>query len=108
MQRPERPPTMDGTRKHADGDYGYPAPPDRAPVTVRVDLGQRGSWHVALPERGERLLCATLDEARRLASRYALRGEPCELVIRDAYHRVLERAVVGGEAGGTPAARPGT
>jgi hypothetical protein len=69
---------------------------------VRVDPNGRGSWHVALPEPGEHVLCATFDEARRLASRYASRGEPCELVVCDAYHRVLQREVVGGEAGTGP------
>jgi len=80
-------------RSHNDGGH----------LMVRVDLDGRGSWHVALPQRGEHVRCATLDEARRLASRYASREEPCELVIRDAYHRVLEREFVGGVPG-----RPGS
>jgi hypothetical protein len=37
----------------------------------------------------------TLDEARRVATAQAARLAPCELVVRDAYHRVLRREVLG-------------
>jgi hypothetical protein len=63
------------------------------PVSVHVDLGGRGAWEV-LPEGGERLTCATLTEAERIADRWAGEHRPCELVVRDAYHRVLRRELI--------------
>jgi hypothetical protein len=33
--------------------------------------------------------CETLDEARRVAYRQAAECLPCELVVHDAYHRVI-------------------
>jgi hypothetical protein len=44
--------------------------------------------------RGERVLCSTLDDAVRMGYRYASDGEGCELVVRDAYHRVLRHELV--------------
>ncbi len=64
------------------------------PTTVRVDIGVRGDWEVALPDRRERVTCATLEEARRVAYRCATHRRPCELIIRDAYHRVLQRQTI--------------
>ena len=64
-------------------------------ITVRVDLAGRGVWEVALPGRTTRLRCATLEEAKILAAHYASRRAPCELIVCDAYHRVLHRELLG-------------
>ena len=61
---------------------------------MRVDLAGRGVWEVALPGRGSRLRCATLEEAMLVASQYASRRRPCELIVCDAYHRVLRRELL--------------
>ena len=58
--------------------------------TVHVDLNGRGVWEVALPDQPDRVSCGTLEEASRLAHRCAAERRPCELVVRDAYHRVLD------------------
>ena len=63
-----------------------------------VDLGRRGKWEVALPDRRERVSCETLDEARQVAQRCAARVHPCQVIVYDAYHRVLDRQVIDGEA----------
>jgi hypothetical protein len=60
-----------------------------APTTIHVDGTARGAWEVVLPARGERVLCRTLDDAVRVGYRFAADGEGCELVVRDAYHRLL-------------------
>ncbi len=60
-----------------------------APTTVRVVPGRSGEWDVAVSDRDERLTCETLREARDLARRYAAHSQPCELIVHDAYHRVL-------------------
>lgn len=66
---------------------------ETVPVIVRVDLCVRGGWEVAPPGE-ERLTCATLGEAETIAHRWAGDHRPCELLIRDAYHRVLRRELV--------------
>jgi hypothetical protein len=64
------------------------------PTTVRVDISARGAWEVALPDQRERVTCDTLEEASRVAYRCATNRRPCELIIRDAYHRVLQRQLI--------------
>ena len=61
---------------------------------VRVDLGPRGAWEVVLPERVDRLRCKTLEEASRIAHRLAAARRPCELIVHDAYHRVVEHELI--------------
>ncbi len=69
-------------------------------ATVCVEFGRRGEWQVSLPDRRERLSCATLDEARRLAHRCAANVHPCQVIVYDAYRRVLDRQLIDGEAAG--------
>lgn len=58
-------------------------------LTIRVDFHARHGWEVELDDT--RIMCKTLDEARRTAFlKAAPRRRPCELVVRDAYHRVIE------------------
>ena len=64
------------------------------PTTVRVDISARGAWDVALSDRGDHITCETFEEASRVAYRYALDRRPCELIVCDAYHRVLQRELV--------------
>lgn len=65
--------------------------------TVRVQPDRRGRWEVMVPERRERVACETLDDATRVAYEYAGRRSPCELVVRDAYYRVLRSEIIGGK-----------
>ena len=62
--------------------------------TVRVLADHRGGWEIELPNRETHVSCATLDEARSLAYRYAAQARPCDLVVRDAYDRVLQHELV--------------
>jgi hypothetical protein len=64
---------------------------------VRVDPNRRGGWDVALPDSGEHLSCDTLNEARRVASGLAADHHPCQLIVYDAYHRVLHRELIDGD-----------
>lgn len=61
------------------------------PTTVRVDISARGAWEVALSDRRDHVRCETLEEASRVAYRFAMDQRPCELIVCDAYHRVLQR-----------------
>jgi hypothetical protein len=64
--------------------------PGASIVTVRVEHNGHGAWEIALPDQREPVTCATLEDARRIAYLCAAHRHPCELVVRDAYHRVLE------------------
>jgi hypothetical protein len=79
-------------------------PPTHArtnPITVRVELNPRGAWRVATPDEREWVTCETLDDARRVAYLRAADRRPCELIVLDAYHRVLEREFINGHLDST-------
>jgi len=61
---------------------------------VLVDRDWHGDWEVSLPDGRTCVTCETLDDARRLAYLHAARILPCELVIRDAYHRVVDHEII--------------
>jgi hypothetical protein len=65
-------------------------------TTVRVDISVRGVWEVALSDPGERVTCETLEEANRVAHRCATDRRPSELIVCDAYHRVVHRELING------------
>ena len=65
-------------------------------VTVRVQRTVRGRWEVVMPGRGEGIACETLDDARRVAYLAVAHTHPCELIVRDACHRVIERELIDG------------
>ncbi len=62
--------------------------------TVRVAATSRGTWEIALSGECDRVTCGTLEEARRVAYLCAAHQHPCELVVLDAYHRVLEDELI--------------
>jgi hypothetical protein len=65
-------------------------------TTVRVDISVRGAWEVALSDPGERVTCGTFEEASRVAYRCAAERRPSELIVCDAYHRVIHRELIDG------------
>jgi hypothetical protein len=67
-----------------------------SPVTVRVDRTRRGAWEVAMPDQGALVTCETLEDAERVAYLCAARRRPCQLIVCDAYHRVLHRLLIDG------------
>jgi len=73
------------------------SPTPASPATVNVDCTARGAWEVELPDRREHVKCETLDDAKRVAYLSATRRHPCELIVRDAYHRVLHRELIDGD-----------
>jgi hypothetical protein len=66
-------------------------------TTVNVECGRRGRWQVALPGRQQPVVCDTLDDAIRIGYSSARRQRGCELVVRDAYNRVVRREVIAGD-----------
>lgn len=65
-------------------------------VTVCVLHHPRGRWEVLAPDKRGRIPCETLEDARRLAYQSVARIGSCELVVRDAYNRVVERELIDG------------
>jgi hypothetical protein len=55
-----------------------------------VVRNSRGTWEIALSGEHDRVMCRTFEEARRMAYLCAAHEHPCELVVLDAYHRVLQ------------------
>jgi hypothetical protein len=72
---------------------------------VHVDLNSHGQWEVVFPEASERIRCQTLEAATSVAYLCAERSRPCELVVRDAYHRVLQRELIEDQSIGDPPGR---
>lgn len=73
-----------------------PPPRDRAraPTTVRMGRNGRGIWEIAMPDGRESFTCETFGDARRAAYLCATRACPCELIVRDAYGRVVQRELI--------------
>lgn len=61
---------------------------------VRVGRNRDGDWDIELPDQDGRASCETLEEAERVAHICAAYQQPCELVVCDAYHRVLRRELI--------------
>ncbi len=68
-----------------------------AEACVRVGLHRSGDWEIAFSGERERLRCRTLREAQRVANHCASQVGACELVVLDAYHRVLQHGFFTGE-----------
>ena len=64
---------------------------------IRVELNPRRGWEIVVPDEREPVLCATLEDARRVAYQCAAQRHQCELVVCDAYHRVLHRQVISND-----------
>ncbi len=62
--------------------------------TVSVGRNRDGSWEITLPAKHEPISYLTLDEARLEAYRLAAHWHPYEIVMCDAYHRVVHRKLI--------------
>lgn len=73
-----------------------------APITVCVLHHPRGRWEVLAPGRRGRISCETLEDARRIAYLSVAHARDCELIVRDAYNRVVEHEPIDGHPGAPP------
>lgn len=81
---PEAPPDNDGVPSEAT-----------EPRTVEV-LHIAGAWQVRVPDDGGPISFETLAEAQRIGRHWAVENPPSELIVRDAYHRVVIRKTFPG------------
>ena len=58
-------------------------------ITVLVEPNRGGAWELTVPDEHTRVVYPTLADAKRQARSIA-GTRPSELIIRDAYHRLLE------------------
>lgn len=63
---------------------------------MHVRQGSRGERKVLLPDQRETARLETLDDARRVAHLCAAHRHPCELIVQDAYRRVLQHEFIDG------------
>ena len=63
-------------------------------VVVQIDMLPRGAWEVKMSTKREGIVCGTLADAKDQARRFIGR-RPSEVIVRDAYHRLLERERLG-------------
>ena len=70
------------------------------PIIVCVQHHPRGRWEVLAPGRRGRISCETLEDARRIAYLSVAHAHDCELIVRDAYNRVVEHELIDGHRGG--------
>jgi hypothetical protein len=63
-------------------------------ITLSIEPDGRGAWELVISEGLDHVSCATLEDAKRTAYRRAARRRPCELIVRDAYHRVIDRELI--------------
>jgi hypothetical protein len=61
---------------------------------IRVDMNSHGYWDVASSDPESHDTFQTLDDARRVAFRRAAHTKRYELVVFDAYHRVVQHEVL--------------
>jgi len=71
----------------------------KSSLAVWVDPNCRGAWDVALPDGPPHLTCDTLDAARKVGQLSAASRWPCELIVHDAYHRVIQRVIIDDGSG---------
>ena len=63
-------------------------------ITVRVEMNRYGAWELTVGDEQTRIVCQTLADATRQARSIA-GTRPAELIIRDAYHRLVEHERLG-------------
>lgn len=63
-------------------------------IIVRVAMNRRGAWELTVTDEPTRIVCQTLADAKRRARSIAGK-RPSELIIRDAYHRLVEHERFG-------------
>lgn len=66
--------------------------------TVQVELDGRGGWMIELPGKRDPIACETFKDAQRVGYLCAAQRQPCELLVHDAYHRVVYRTLVSCDA----------
>ena len=62
--------------------------------TARVDLNTHCEREIELLDQSQPVTCETVEDARRVAYLCAAHRSPCELIVGDAYHRVLRRELI--------------
>lgn len=62
-----------------------------SPILIEIQRRRGDEWEVAVPSRQQRVICPTFQEAARRGYQLAADEADCEVVVHDAYHRVVRR-----------------
>jgi hypothetical protein len=62
-----------------------------SPTLIEIQRRRGDEWEVAVSSRQQRLICPTFQEAARRGYQLAADEADCEVVVHDAYHRVVRR-----------------
>jgi hypothetical protein len=68
-------------------------------TTVVVQYHPHGHWEIMRPDRHP-ITCETLDDARRIAYLSVAHAHRRELIVRDAYCRVIDHELIDPDARG--------
>lgn len=60
-------------------------------VTINVHFAGRGRWKVVFADRHRGVTCDSFDDALKVAHLMLARNGHCELIVHDAYQRVISR-----------------
>jgi len=72
-----------------------------ASFTVCVQHHARGRWEVITADGRGRISCETLEDARRIAYLTVAHAKSCELIVRDAYNRIIEHELIESHQSGS-------
>jgi len=75
-----------------ESDFGHCARGESG--KPRDDGSPRGRWEVITADGRGRISCETLEDARRIAYLAVAHGKNCELIVRDAYNRIIEHELI--------------
>jgi hypothetical protein len=62
-----------------------------SPTLIEIHRRRGDEWEVTIPSRQQRVICPTFQEAARRGYQLAAKEAECEVVVHDAYHRVVRR-----------------
>lgn len=62
-----------------------------ATTLIQIQRRRGNEWEVSIPSRHEQLICNSFQEAARRGYQLAAGEADCEMLVHDAYHRVVRR-----------------
>ena len=70
---------------------------------IQIQRRRGNEWEVSIPSRHHRVICNSFQEAAKRGYQLAASEAECDVVLHDAYHRVVRRERVRGDRARQPA-----
>ncbi len=58
---------------------------------IQIQRRRGNEWEVSIPSRQQQVICQSFQEASRRGYQLAATEPECDMVVHDAYHRVVRR-----------------